>query len=235
MKRIIFWLLFFIYAAVNAQDANDDKEYHNSGMAEGITIYGERSEEFASDSIEAFVLDQLNGTSSDRKYFIETEFLEDAGFRRTGNVKYRKTESSEKAMSVLHGITHLLSFGIVPMKPFFEINYEQLPKGRYYSFEAVFAKSKYGGVSQDVWNIMKLEYMLQIEFCNGIIIQDSINYYTDENINKFEELINKLPDYPESVLRAKTRFRDELKRIKRAYDRLIPRQPLIDGEKNAHH
>jgi hypothetical protein len=219
--RILFFYIF-ISITIYAQEANNGtgEEYSDVGTGEGIIIYGEGPKEFTSDSTEAFILSQLNGTSSDRKQFIEEEFLEDAGFRRTGNVKYRETESSEKAISVLHGIARLFSFGIVPLKPFFEIEYGQLQKGQYYSFESVFVKSKYNNnISLDVLNIMKLEYMLQIEFCNGIIIQDNINYYTDEHIHEFEELIYKLPDYPESIAQSKKRFLDELKRIKRALER----------------
>jgi hypothetical protein len=225
--------LFSISAAVNAQETDNDidiidEEYNITGMAEGLTIYGEKAKEFASDSIEAFVLDRLNGTTSDRKRFIETEFLAGSGFRRTGNVRYRKTSSSEKALSVWHGAAGLIPNGIaslfglkepIPMKPFSEIDVERLPKGRYYSFESVFIKSKFNSVSQDVWNIMKLEYMLQIEFNNGIIIQDNLYYYTDEYINKFDELIQKLSASPESVMLAKNRFQNELKKIKRALER----------------
>jgi hypothetical protein len=66
---------------------------------------------------------------------------------------------------------------------------------------------------------MKLEYLLQIEFCNGMIIQDTVNNYTDENIFRFEELINKLPDHPESKKKKKKRFLNELKKIKTALER----------------
>jgi hypothetical protein len=51
-----------------------------------------------------------------------------------------------------------------------------------------------------------LEYMLQIEFFYGTIIHDNMNYYTDENIGKFERLILSLPDFPESIFQAKNRF-----------------------------
>jgi hypothetical protein len=66
---------------------------------------------------------------------------------------------------------------------------------------------------------MKLEYMLQIEFCNGMIIQDTVNNYTDENIFRFEELIKKLPDHPESITQSKKRFMNELKKIKSSLER----------------
>jgi len=61
--------------------------------------------------------------------------------------------------------------------------------------------------------------MLQIEFCNGIIIQDKISYYTDENINKFERLTLGLPDFPENVYQAKNRYLNELQKIKAALER----------------
>jgi hypothetical protein len=204
-----------------AQEANNEieEEYYDVGTGRELVIYGERQKEFASDSTEALILKQINGNYSDRKQFIEAKFLEDAGFRRTGNAKYRKTESSEKAISVLHGIVSLISFGIVPKKPFMEIEYGKLQKNQFYSFEQVLINSQYANVSYDVLNIMKLEYMLQIEFCNGMVIQDTINNYTDENIFRFEELINKLPDHPESIAQSKKRFMNDLKKIKAALER----------------
>jgi hypothetical protein len=221
MKRIIFWLMFYISITNYAQEPNNEKEedYFDVGTGKELVIYGERQKEFASDSTEALVLKQINGNYSDRKQFIEAKFLEEAGFRRTGNAKYRKTESSEKAISVLHQIVSLISFGIVPKKPFLEIEYGKLQKNQFYSFEQVLINSQYANVSYDVLNIMKLEYMLQIEFCNGMIIQDTVNNYTDENIFRFEELINRLPDHPESIAQSKKRFLNELKKIKSALER----------------
>ena len=61
--------------------------------------------------------------------------------------------------------------------------------------------------------------MLQVEFCNGILIRDNENYYTDENIKKFEELILSLPDFPESIKAVKERFFDELTKIKKSLER----------------
>jgi hypothetical protein len=66
---------------------------------------------------------------------------------------------------------------------------------------------------------MELEYMLQIEFCNGILAHDNLNYYTDTHINEFEGLILRLPDFPESVYQAKNRYLNELRRIKAALER----------------
>jgi len=211
MKKILFILPFFLIMTVYGQETGN-KEDNDFGISEGITIYGQRP-------IDIHVLEQINGSPSDRKQFIETEFLEESGFRRTGNVKYRKTEASEKALSVLHGIGHLFSFGIIPMKPYSEIEYGKLPKGEVYKFEAVFVKSNFKDVTPEVLTLIELEYMLQIEFFNGIIIQDNINYYTDENINKFERLILGLPDFPENVYKAKYRYLNELKRIRAVFER----------------
>jgi hypothetical protein len=205
---MLFVLAVFVNLAVYAQE----DEYYDYGMAGGLTIYAERP-------IDAHVLNQLNGSFSTRKQFIETEFLEESGFRRTGNVRYRRSTSSEKATSVLHGIGHLFSLGVVPMKPFSEIEHDRLPEGEYYKFESVFIKSNFTNVTPEVLTLIELEYMLQIEFCNGTIIQDNINYYTNENINKFERLILGLPDFPERIGQAKTRYLNELRRIKAALER----------------
>jgi hypothetical protein len=221
-RHILFILLFFVNTMIYTEEDNNNNinnEYYDFDGAGGITIYGERQKEFAPESIETYILNQLNENSSAREQFIETEFLEKSGFRRTGTIKYRKSEGSEKTLSVLHGVAHLFSFGIVPMKPYFEIEYGELPKGQYYTFESVMISSQFTKVSPEVWNILKIEYMLQIEFCNGILIRDNMNYYTDENIGKFETLILKLPDYPESVLKAKTRFLNELVKIKASLER----------------
>ena len=102
---------------IYAQEISDndiDTQYYDSGMAEEIIIHGKK--EYDAGSIEAHVLNQINGTVSDRRTFIETEFLEDAGFRRTGDVKYRKSNAEEKTFSVLQGLVHLVSLGFVPMK-----------------------------------------------------------------------------------------------------------------------
>jgi hypothetical protein len=222
MKWIIFLLVFFISITIYAQEENnviDDDEFFDAGMGVGLIFYAERLKEFEPESKNAYVLNQLNGSLSERKQFIETDFLKESGFRQTGNVKYRKTESSEKALSIIHEIASLLSLGFVPKKPFLEMEYDRLPKGEFYKFESVFIKSNYKDVTPEVSIIIELEYMLQIEFRNGIIIQDSINYYTDENIYKFEELIYKLPNYPESILLSKNRYLNELQKIKASLER----------------
>jgi hypothetical protein len=205
-----------------AQDISDNNylndEYHIfGGMAEGITIYEGRPRDFAPESIEGSILHALNGSLADRKNIIENELLGNAGFRRTGNLKYRKTEPSEKAMSVLHGAAHAFSFGIIPMKPFFEIDYARLPDGVYYSFNSVISSSELIDISPEILSVVEIEYMLQIEFCNGILIKNNINYYSEKNINKFEKLILNLPEYPESIRQLKERYLNiELPKIRRS-------------------
>jgi hypothetical protein len=93
-KSILIVLLLIINTIIHGQNTIDDG-YLDFGMDEGITIYGERLREFNSETLEAYILTQLNGTILERKQFIETGFLEEAGFRRTGNVKYRRTKASE--------------------------------------------------------------------------------------------------------------------------------------------
>jgi len=107
----------------------------------------------------------------------------------------------------------------VPMKPFFEVEYDRLPKGDHYKFESVIIKNDLINAAPEVLTIIELEYMLQMEFCYGIVIQDTVKYYTDENIKKFENLIYKLPDHPESIKKAKARYLNELKSIKAALER----------------
>jgi hypothetical protein len=212
MKIILCIILLLINMDVYAQD-----EYYDYGMAEELIIQGEK--EYDAESVEAHVLNQINGTVSDRKRFIETELLEDAGFRRTGDVKYRKTNAEEKTFSALQGLVHLFSLGLVPMKPFFEVEYDRLPQGDHYKFESVILKNALINAAPEVLTIIELEYMLQVEFCYGIVLQDNVKYYTDENIKKFENLISKLPDYPESVKKAKTRYSNDLRSIKAALER----------------
>jgi hypothetical protein len=119
-----------IYPQETDERNNIDDTHYDFGAAGGITVYGERHEGFDSESTEAYVLNQLNGTILDRKRFIEISLLEKAGFRRTGNVKFRKTKASEKTMSVLYGTVRALSFGLAPVshKPFLEFEYDKLPK-----------------------------------------------------------------------------------------------------------
>jgi len=201
-----------VYGQETGNNENLNDEDNDFGIAGGITVYGQRP-------IDEYVMDQINGSPSERKQFIETDFLEESGFRRTANVKYRKTESSEKALSVLQSVLHGFSLGLIPMKPFSEVEYDRLPRGKVYNFETVFSKSNFKDVTLEVLTVIELEYMLQMEFCNGIIIQDNIDYYTDENINKFERLILGLPNSPENIYKAKNRYLNELRRIKAALER----------------
>jgi hypothetical protein len=213
--RIMLLLIFLLFVPQANYSQEDDiineEDYYEFWMTEGITIYGERS------PAETRILSALNSSLPDRKNFIENNLLEDAGFRRTGNVRYRKSEASEKGLSILHGIGKLLSFGLIPMKPFFEIDYARLPKGQYYSFESVIIHSELKNISIDIFNVLKLEYMLQIEFADGTVIEETLNYYTEENIKNFENLILNLPDFPESIRQIKERYLNiELPKIKRA-------------------
>jgi len=209
---ILFLPALLLIFPVYAQEAGDAD--YDFGIAEGLTIYGHRPKD-------EYVLERINGTTSERREFIETEFLEKSGFKKNGNAKFRKTTSLEKAESVFADLANSITLGFAraPKKPFSEIEYDRLPKGEVYKFEAVFVKSGYNDVSPEVLAVIELEYMLQIEFCGGIILQDNLRYYTDENINKFEKLINGLPDFPESISQAKERYLMELQKIKNAFER----------------
>ena len=192
-------------------DFDDEEGYDYLFTSEGITIYEERP------PVETRILNALNGSMSSRRNFIQKDLLENSGFRRTANVRFRETDASEKGMSILHGFGHLLSFGIIPMLPFSEIDYARLPRGQYYPFESVIIHSEFNDLSLEVYNVLKLEYMLQIEFVDGMVIQDSLNYYTEENIQLFENLILSLPDSPENIRQFKERYLNiELPKIRRA-------------------
>jgi len=197
-----------------------NEEYYDIGGYGAISIIGERPPEYEPESIEAIVLSSLNGSLPERKNFIENNLLENAGFRRTGNVRYRKTDGGEKTLSVLHGVANLLSFGVVPMKSFSEVDYGRLPDGEYYTFQSVIGSSGLKDILPEVLVVLELEYMLQIEFCYGILIENNKRYYTKENMEKFEILILKLSDYPESIKQLKERYLDiELPKIKNALER----------------
>jgi hypothetical protein len=237
MKKTTFILIFLINLTAYAQEADDqnyldkgaaqeadgqnysEDEYFDFGVAEDIKIYGARPKEYDSKSIDAYVLDKLNGSLSDRKQFIETEFLEESGFRRTGNVKYHKTNGAEKTASIFSHIGYNFSLGFIPVLPLFEIEHDRLPKGEFYKFESVFIKSNFTNVTPEILTIMELEYILQIEFCNGILMQNNKNYYTEENIDKFDRLIHRLPDSTESVHQVKNRYLIESQKIKAALER----------------
>jgi len=208
-------LILFIPQIIFSQEnnLNDEDEYNYLFTAEGITIYEERP------PAETRILSALNGSVSSRRDFIQNDLLENAGFRRTANVRFRQTDASEKGLSILHGFGNLLSFGIIPTTPFSEVDYARLPRGQYYSFESVIIDSEFNNLSLDVYNVLKLEYLLQIEFVNGLAINDASNYYTEENIQNFENLILSLPDSPESIRQLKERYLNiELPKVRRAFD-----------------
>ena len=226
IKKLFFKYMFFIYSFAFAQDANknnnfNDEYLYNFESISEFTVYGKHPLDFAPKSIEANVLSVLNGSSSNRRQFIENVLLENAGFRRTGNVRFRSTDATEKSLSVLHEITHLLSLGIIPRKPFFEIEYGRLPRGAFYPFQAIIDSSELNNISPVVIAIMEIEYMLQIEFSDGYLIKNwNANYYTEENINKFERLIMELPEFPENIQLFRERYlKIELPKIKRALER----------------
>lgn len=196
-----------------------DDEYYDYGMGEGITIYGE----FPPESVEAGILAKINGLSKDREQFIEEDLLRGAGFQRNANAKFRPTTGEEKAVSALHTAFKLISFGMlpIPVKPFQEVEYARLPKGEFYHFAAVIYASPLNTVSAEVRTVMELEYMLQVEFCNGAVIRDrNQNYYSEKNIAKFEELAASLPESPPSIKQLKDRYLNkELPGIKAARER----------------
>ena len=227
MKKILFILIFFANMTGYTQELYDDEDFddifYDFESVKGITIYAEQPKEYEPESKNAYVLNQINGSLTERKQFIETDFLEKSGFRRNADVRYRETTPSEKIYSVLSGVASVFSNGLIPIKPFFGIEYDKLPKGEAYKFESVFIKSNYKDVTPEVLTVMELEYMLQIEFRSGLIINNNLytnlNYYTEENINKFEKLILELPDFPESIYQAKNRYFNELQKIKAALER----------------
>jgi hypothetical protein len=158
-----------------------------------------------------------------------------SGFRKAGNVKFRKTTGEEKASSVLHGIFHAFLPRVVPEKPLLEVEYDKLPEGEVYNFYAVLIKNDLVNVSKEIQTIMELEYKLQIEFSNGILMENSnIKYYTEKNIEYFERLILSLPDTTEDIKTIKDRFLNiELPKIKSALERYEnPSELYIQARKN---
>lgn len=220
-RKLLFIAVFFINPVVYSQEANEtiDDSYHDFGTAESITVYADRT--LDPESIDAYVINRLNGSSAERRRLIEKDFLEESGFRRTGNVKFRKATAGENTQAVLGEFTRFITLGLIPIRklPLGEVEYDALPRGCRYPFEQVIVRSTFHGVSPEVFTLLKLEYMLQIGFGGGIVYQDSIEYYTDSNIDQFEELIASLPDYPEDIQNAKNRYANELLRIKAALKR----------------
>jgi hypothetical protein len=247
MKKILVVLALFVYQAAFAEGTVDtaapaqtDENYYDYGISEGITVYDEHSRpKFSSELTESYILIRLGGFSDDREQFIKEDLLKNAGFRSTANVRFRKTSGAEKTVSVLYGLSHAFSLGVVPTTPFFETDYARLPRGELYAFESVVPGNQLENVSPEVRTTVELEYMLQVEFCNGVLIRNyNTDYYTEENIAKFEELAMSLADdtSPE-IKRLKDRYLNEdLPRIKAALDRyknpseldLIARQNLKD-------
>jgi hypothetical protein len=231
MKILIVLLALITVYTAKAETANnsdtvpdggiDNEDYLNYGISEGIVIYGESQEdEFPVDSIEYEILYKLNSSLTDREQFIENDLLKDAGIRNTANVKFRKTTNQEKLLSLWHGIARILSFGIIPMRPFSEIEYAELADGEYYNFDSIIYAGRYKNVSPEIRRVMELEYMLQIEFCNGIVIQNNVNYYSEENICKFKNLTLSLPETPNTLKNLKYRYLNiELPKIQAALER----------------
>ncbi|MDR3114765.1 MAG: hypothetical protein LBU25_04510 [Treponema sp.] len=205
-------------------------EYYEFGSGAGITIYGDTKIQ----EIENMIIHTLNGSEHERERFIQEDLLVKAGFRRTANSRYRKTTGGEKALSIVHGVTHAV-FSRIPMKPFFEEEYGKLPEGELYSFYSVWYMSQFKDVSIEIRTIMELEYMFQIEFCNGVLTQNwNITYYTDKNIKRFEELAQSLPDLPSNIKRLKDRYLYiELPKIKNALERYKnPSEKALQARKN---
>jgi uncharacterized protein (DUF1499 family) len=82
---------------------------------------------------------------------------------------------------------------------------------------------------------MELEYKLQVEFSDGALIENwNVKYYTEENIEKFEQLILSLPDSIDGIRHIKERFLNiELPKIKSALYRYVhPSELYIQARKN---
>jgi hypothetical protein len=233
MKKLLLIATLFMHQIAFAEDLNDinaapaenaeeNGQYYAYEDTEGITVYAEAPlPEFPPESTEASILFKLNGFQKEREQFIEEELLKKAGFRGTDNVKFRETNDSEKASSVLHGIMHVFSLGGVPAKPFSEIEYARLPQGEFYKFESVIYASQFRDISPVVRTAVELEYMLQVEFLGGILVErHNLNYYTGENIAKFTGLAMSLPDSPPGIKQVKDRYLNvELPKVKAALER----------------
>lgn len=230
MKKILVVLALFVYQVTFAEGTLDtaapvqnEENYRDYGTSEGVTVYDEYPEpEFPPELTETYILIRLTGLSDDREQFIKEDLLKNAGFRSTANVRFRKTNGQEKALSLLYGVTHAFSLGFAPMVSFSEVNYGKLPQGGFYTFESVVPRGWFEDISPEVRKTVELEYMLQAEFSNGILIRHyNTGNYTEENIAKFEELAMSLPDdaSPE-INQLKDRYLNEdLPRIKGALER----------------
>jgi hypothetical protein len=218
MKKLSLILVLFIYPAVFAEDSEasdaaltassaENEQYYDYENAQGITVYAEYPQtEFPPGSAEAGILSMLNGLRQERERFIKEDLLKSGGFRGTANIKFRKTNGSEKTLSVLNGMAHIFSLGRVPVKPFSEIEYAKLPQGEFYKFETVIYASRFKDVPPVLRAAIELEYMLQVEFGGGILVpRHNLNYYTEENIAKFAGLAMSLPDSPPGIRQIKDR------------------------------
>jgi hypothetical protein len=234
MKKLLIVLILFAYQAASAEDLTDppqaeEEKYYDYGISSGVTLYDQ------GESVEARILTILNGFSDGREAFIKSDLLKNAGFRSAATVRFRKTTGAEKSEAVLQNIMHAFSLGVVPAIPFSEVNYDQLPLGEFYEFEAVFASSRLKNVSPELRTAIELEYMLQTGFCGGILIRNyNADYYTEENIAKFENLAASLPDSPPAVKQIKDRcLNTELPRIKAALERFEnPSEIYITAREN---
>jgi hypothetical protein len=229
MKKTLLMLVMFTSLAVFAEDAagplsesisesrieETGEGYQDYGVSDGITIYGGSGE-----SLEAGILARLNGFSIDRQRFIEQDLLRSAGFQRGARIKVRRTTGAEKSMALLQGMVHAF-LSSVPLEPFFEIEYDGLPEGEFYLFESIIYGSPLNNVSPEVRTAMELEYMLQVGFSDGVLIRGwNVNYYTEENIARFEELARSLPDTSPAIQQLKIRYlNDALPRIRGALER----------------
>jgi hypothetical protein len=247
MKKILILLALFVYQTAFAEDLPDtvesvqnEENYYDYGISKGLTVYDEDPRpEFPSKLTETYILFRLTGLSDGREQFIKNDLLKNAGFRNAANARFRKTRGAEKGLSMLHGITHAFSLGLVPMRPFFEVDYDRLPQGEFYTFDTVVPEDWFRNISPELRKTIELEYMLQAEFCNAILIRHyNAGNYTEENIAKFEALARSLPDdvSPE-IKQLKGRYlNEELPRIKAALERyknpsemaLIARENLRD-------
>lgn len=206
----------------------DDFFYYD--LFEGITIYGDQN------ILENKILDTLTKGQKERKAFIQEDLLSNSGFKKSADAKIRDVPIAEKTASLfLHGIFDFLTLGLVKTKPLTEPEYDNLPEGEFYNFYVVLIQSELKDVSLEIQKIMELEYKLQIEFCNGVLMErKNKKYYTEENIKSFEQLILSLPDDIDDIKQIKERFLNiELPKIKSAlYRYLNPSESYLQAREN---
>jgi hypothetical protein len=228
MKKTLAVLMALVSAAVFGEDpaaslsesfpaeTGEETVYH--GMVEGVTLYGDPGLE----AVEADILTRLNGFSADRERFIENDLLRNAGFQRSANAKFRRTTGSEKTAAFFQGLARAFFAGIPP-RSFWELKYGSLPQGEFYHFDSVIYAGLFKDISAELRTALELEYMLQVEFSDGVLIRGwNVDYYTEENIARFERLAVSLPDSdsPPGIRRLKERYlKEDLPRIRAALDR----------------